>query len=285
MRPMEAPARSGTPTSVHLACLLTVAPLIGVSDAAAQQVEGRVVEAGTDTPITAVQVWLRSAAGDDLKLTFTTEDGRFTIMPDSAGDYRIEARRQGYETAVSHTFRYDGTSPDPIEVRMARRPIAIDGVEVEAQRSVRLEHQATYAGLHRRAETAPSVGRDRVYLREELERDDFRTIAEYVRQRNVPGLGRSGVIMEGGRAPPRGMRAGCVPHIYWVGFEAPVDVSHLPDQFLSLLVRDMEGIELYGDAREAPLGVRPVNAEAGGFCGLIVLWPRRVIIDSDGGDK
>ncbi len=245
---------------------------------AQERVVGQVLESRSGDPVVWALVWLQTPEGDDLDFTFTSEDGSFAIILARAGAYRIAASRQGYESVTSDTFYFDGLAPDPIELRMSVRPIEIEGVEVEAQGGIRLEHQATYAGLYRRALDTPPVGRRRVYLREALKFEDFRTVEEFVRQQNVPGLGRSGVVMAGGRTPPAGYRAACDPHVVWAGFEAVSDVSAEPivrAHYLNLRISDMEGIELYGSAAEAPMGVRPTAPDYPPFCGLIVLWPRR----------
>ena len=235
---------------------------------------GVVVDDADGSPIESAQVHLLRGDGELVMVRFTDERGYFEIAPPEPGSYQLEARRLGYERTRSERIDWQGEAGAPVEIRMTSRPIELDAVEVEGRGSVLPQHQGTYTGLYHRREDARPVGRARVYVREDLEAADGRIVWQFVQDRQVPGMISRGMLAApGGRTPP-GVPRGCMPHVVWGGFGAPFEIA--PEDrdyghYLEIPIRDLEGIELYGSARDAPIGVRPMDGE----CGVIVLWPRR----------
>ena len=260
-------------------------PGLADRDRPAAEWVGTVVADADGAPIASAQVRLLDADGALLTVRMTDDQGRFAMPLPGPGVYSLEARRIGFEATPTEPRHWDGEAQLEIEIRMVHRPIELEAVEVEGYGAIRPRQLPTYDGLYYRREDARPVGRERVYIRSDLESIglDHLTVWEFVVKQRVPGMITQGIIASPQMRLPPGARRGCMPHITWGGFEAPVEIGPRDglqyESLLDLPVRELEGIELYGASNQAPLGVRPTYSE----CGVIVLWPRRTAEDRAGG--
>jgi hypothetical protein len=248
------------------------APSLGPND----PIRGTVVDAERGTPVHAAQVWLLTEDDQEIRVTYTDAEGHFLLMPPGAGRYVVKAQRLGFHPARVGPFDWTDGWGEDLEIALSPSPLGLEAIEVEGRRSLPAAQAPTYEGLHARREDARPVGSERIFVREDLEAAVSGTIGQFVYAQNVPGLGRSGVMPPSGSRASFGLRTGCVPHLIWGSLEAMREVPY-PDEWghiMDLPLREMEGIELYGRASQAPPALRPFLPDDGIYCGLVVLWPR-----------
>lgn len=76
------------------------------------QVLGRVVEAGTNTPVKNANVAIHAASGDRLDATHTTADGSFKFPRVPAGAWSVEVDKAGYELLFVRSGQVPATLAD-----------------------------------------------------------------------------------------------------------------------------------------------------------------------------
>jgi hypothetical protein len=94
---------------------------------------GRVVEVGSDRPVSAATVLLVDAAGARRAGSFTLDDGTFRLsIPARPGD-ELRVERLGYAPVV-HPLGGDGAPvPQRVELEMEPRPVEFSAIEVTAE--------------------------------------------------------------------------------------------------------------------------------------------------------
>lgn len=228
-------------------------PGLADRDRPAAEWVGTVVADADGAPIASAQVRLLDADGALLTVRMTDDQGRFAMPLPGPGVYSLEARRIGFEATPTEPRHWDGEAQLEIEIRMVHRPIELEAVEVEGYGAIRPRQLPTYDGLYYRREDARPVGRDRVYIREDLEAMalDHLKVWEFVRRQRVPGMVTAGMMptSRDGRAPA-GTRTGCMPTFILGTFDAPMEVDPFSpmeyERLLEMPMGELEGIELYG---------------------------------------
>ncbi|HEX8242299.1 MAG TPA: TonB-dependent receptor plug domain-containing protein [Longimicrobium sp.] len=232
--------------------------LCAAAPAAAQSVHGRVLERGTDRPVAAVQVELRSG-GAVRGRTQTDSLGVFDMDIPGAGTYRLAAGRVGYAAMQSDEVRVEYLDSLDVLFHIATEAVALNPVEVKA--SAR-QPPAWLAGFYERLR-ANRYGR--FITRDRIEASNAARTSDILRR--VAGL--SFRPTRAGGYAIRG-RGGCEPLVYIDGVQVSM---YGATTTLDDLVRpdDLEGVEIY-EASTIP--VEFVRNLRGSMCGAVVLWTK-----------
>ena len=249
------PALRGCGTMM-LGLLLATFSVMLPRTAAAQVVRGTVVDAHADTPIMIVNVSILDDGGEVLRTTTSDRNGNFMIGTEQSGAYRLRAERLGYESVTTEPLEFRRDSIVEVVVRMATEAIALDPLEVIGRGESEI-NRATFEGLYQRRARSPSVGFDRVFVRDDPELDDSMTVREFIR------------LHAGGPARRSGRLRGCFPNILLRGTE--LRSQAMVDVVWELRLYELEGIELYRRVENAPPSIRPSSTR----CGFAVIWPRQ----------
>lgn len=147
-------------------CLLTL--LVGValpSTADAQAVttatvSGRVTGPAGE-PLSGVQILVLNQATGTQQGTISRSDGRFLIPAlRPGGPYRVEARLIGFGSEAVDGLQLALGQTHQVDFSLAVQAIAIEGVEVTAERGLRRDDGISTTISETAVENAPSVGRD-----------------------------------------------------------------------------------------------------------------------------
>ena len=123
-------------------------------------IAGLVLDAGTESPLSSVLVWVEASPLASL----TTDNGRFLLCKVGPGSHLVTAARLGYDTL---RVRVEADpAPAPIRLRMAPNPIVLEGLEIVVDRFER----------RRRAAAVPV----RTFDREGLARSNHWSAADFV---------------------------------------------------------------------------------------------------------
>jgi hypothetical protein len=236
----------------------SAALVCAASSAAAQSVHGRVLERGTDRPVTAVLVELRT--GSSVRGHAQTDSaGAFDLDVPGAGTYRLAADRLGYAPVLSSEVKIDYLDSLDVVIHLATEAVALEPVQV---RATPRQPPAWLAGFYQRLRanrTGRFITRDRIEASHAARTSDI--------LRRVAGL--SFRPTRGGSYAVRG-RGGCEPLVYIDGVQVSMygTTTTIDD-----LVQpgDLEGVEIY-DASTIP--VEFARELRGSMCGAIVMWTK-----------
>jgi hypothetical protein len=95
--------------------VVAVAAALAAAPAAAQRVEGRLVDAA-GAPVTAAFVSLRDAQGRPVDRALTREGGVFALQAPAAGTYRVRAERIGFAATVSDALALAAGETRPLRL-------------------------------------------------------------------------------------------------------------------------------------------------------------------------
>jgi Carboxypeptidase regulatory-like domain len=112
-----------------LAALL--APM--VRPAAAQTVQGRVLQPPQATPIAGALVVLVDSAGRDLSRAASSATGGFVLAAGRPGRYSVAVRQIGWKTWRSESFELAAGQTYPLVLRVEAEPYALQTITVEAK--------------------------------------------------------------------------------------------------------------------------------------------------------
>lgn len=253
-------------TAIRRTLILSVAAMLGAtwSDATAQRIEGRVVDANTGAPVPNALLRLRALSGDTVWSTVADDSGRFVLRAAQAGSFMVEAQSLGYRASAVGPVRLEHTRATAIEVRLSSSAIPLEGIRVLAQpNNPHLER----AGFYSRKQSGFGVFVDRA----EIDRRAHQNITGLFRGR--PGIrimrargGRAVIVLRGGVGS--GMRAGsyCPARVLIDGLEA-----YDFDLEMDLDVDAIEGIEVYRSASTVPAEFSGARS----MCGVVLFWLRR----------
>lgn len=133
----------------------------------AQVVQGTVLESGTRTPITAVEVVLHDAVGERAARGQVVTDtlGVFRLAAPLPGRYTLQLRRIGYATQTTNEFEVVDGEVVVLEVTMSTQSIKLDSLVVVERRRT---ESSMIRSFRERAEWTRKTGRGRVYYADEL---------------------------------------------------------------------------------------------------------------------
>ena len=242
---------------VSLALLLFAALLASSRTGTAQVIQGSLLDAETGEPVPRAAVTLLAKAGLPLTPMLTNGDGAFAVAAPRPGSYQLRVERSDYNVAVSPMLVLGARDTLWVEFRVSTKTIVLDPVVVTGRR----RGSGPLADFHKRSRDG-SFGA-------------FITRADIARRKPVrtTDLLRS---MSGVRLVPRTIGGGysvmlrgtCAPAIFidGVGVRA---LGHTVDDLIAPW--DLEGIEIYRSASEAP----PQYTGTLRTCGVILFWTQR----------
>ncbi|MFV1988429.1 MAG: carboxypeptidase regulatory-like domain-containing protein [Gemmatimonadota bacterium] len=226
------------------------------------RVYGRILEAGTGTPVSGASVWLERAGGvgEGLEAARTTgEDGAFLFDFLECRPFLIRAEMIGYDDAEESIGFEGGAGAYEVTIRLARAPIELEELTVEVLRSTRLN----VVGFYARKAWVESTGEDLADFYDPVEITGrsaaIHTVAGLAHRSRIKFLYPMGV---GCRRPSfyidgRRFRR-------WRNF----------NMFLDMRVRtqDVEGMEIYRPLSTAiPAAFRDEDSTA---CGAVLIWTK-----------
>lgn len=132
--------------SAPLASLILAVLVALPATAAAQIVSGRVVEEGTDLPVSAAFVTLVDAAGQDRASGLAGQDGVFRLRAPAPGRYRLRSERIGYRSITSELLDVPVEGLE-VTLEVPGDAVVLSGLRVEGEGRCVLrpeEGEATY---------------------------------------------------------------------------------------------------------------------------------------------
>jgi hypothetical protein len=151
------------------AFLLLVAILTVPVAAAAQTVEGTLVEEGREAPIQGALVTLLGADERPLARALTDAQGRFVLRAPAAGTYRVRADRIGFGSTTSGPLQLAEGQTAPLRLAAPGRVVQLQGIRAEARGT-------------RRCATRPAAGAGAEVATLWEEARKALSLAEYTRQ-------------------------------------------------------------------------------------------------------
>lgn len=161
--------------------LVAVLLLSSTTPSSAQTISGRVLEEGSEQPVSTALVRLVDGDGDVRADVLSDSGGNFVLAPPEAGEYYLEAQRIGYEPSRSPllALTMDGSASVDLLVRPA--PVGLEGFEVTAERRV-IEELRHYG-------VRPELLGNRLITREDIAAPPFkRDIRSIFTWNPIPGL-------------------------------------------------------------------------------------------------
>ena len=125
------------PVLRQLPILLASAALLLPRGLAAQEVRGKVVERGSDDPITGALVELRDSTATTVDRTVTGPDGNYALSAQAAGTYRLRVQRIGYREWTSDPLELEAGTTRSLRARVPVRAIRLSDLDVSASRRCR----------------------------------------------------------------------------------------------------------------------------------------------------
>lgn len=242
-------------------CLATLGAM--PSEAKAQHIEGRVVDAATGAPVPSALLRLRTLTGDTVWSTVADDSGRFILRAAQSGSFMVDAQSLGYRPSEAGPIRLEDARATVIELRLSSTAIPLEGIRVIAQpNNPGLER----AGFYSRKRFGFGTFIDRA----ELDRRAHQSTVSLFRGR--PGIrvmrtsgGRAVIVLRGGIGSS--MRAGsyCAARVLINGLEA-----YEFDLEMDLDIDAIEGIEIFRGASSVPAEFGGANS----MCGVVLFWLR-----------
>jgi hypothetical protein len=250
------------------ALLLTLA-----HGAAAQTVQGRLLQQGTDQAIAGAAVELRQADSTGVIATVTTNaNGAFTLRAPAPGAYTLHAERIGFKAVDSQPFALArGAEPLNVRLYMGVEAVPLEPLVVVSNRPD--PHLTAY--YDRREHYGPAgLGTGYFIAGAELEQErkhavrpsDYLRIVPGVVVRGGGGRSRQVTMQRTYRIAPYG---GCVPDVFIDGQMTPAGNGNDIDELVS--VSEISAIEVYPGINKPP------ELETGHLCGAIVIWTGRPV--------
>lgn len=220
-------------------------PLVWAPPAAAQVLQGRVLEEGSERPVPTAFVQLLSGEGEPEIGVLADSLGRYRLEVPGPGEYRITAEQLGYEPLASHLLSIgDPDRTYPLDLVLRPAPLPVEGLEVTAERMAEVRER-----LRREISMNPRSLRYDPILRPDIEAHLPRshTVSDLVRWSPTPsvrvdGFGEDTCFLYRNRR--------CLP-VFLDGFRLPPgQVETIPLEMLeaALVLTPTESIRYQGGA-------------------------------------
>lgn len=224
--------------------------------AAAQTLQGRVLQSGTGTPIAGASLTLVDRGGKTVATAAAGDSGTFRIRGPYAAEYQIRVEHVAYTTATVGPVRLNPSGFVDVTLRLDPRVVPVDALTVEVERRVRKLENAGFYDRRTR-------GLGQFMERTDIEERPARTATDVMRR--LRGLS---VLVAGSSTDVAG-RGLCRPVVYIDG----VAVSNrrrgsIAFNLDDLPVQDIEGIEFYSGPSSAP----PQYSLTDNSCGVLMFW-------------
>lgn len=240
-----------------------LAAAFGAQAAGAQSIRAVARDAATGAPVAEAMVRVETADGVLVGAAFVNENGEAVVRVRAPGRYLVEVRRAGYYDGAVQVEAAGGQVQT--EVRLARRPFALDTVVVYARR----DNERGREGFERRRATGEGVFLDSAYLAQRSRRVAFAGDM-------LTGIPGTYTRRAWGATTVRSLRGWkCMVFLldgrpFGLGFED----GGARELHQVLGPTDVKGVEVFREWDEVPLEFRQY-AERGIYrCGVYIYWTR-----------
>lgn len=152
--------------------------------ARAQSVRGTVVAGSTGNPISGALISLLDADSARVDETLSGNEGSFALTASRAGRYRIRVERIGFATWTTSAFELTAGSSVERHLEVPVRPVSLDGLSVEAERTCRTNMEDAEAAYRLWTETRKALERRQWTRRRRDYRFDIRRRVEVMEVRS-----------------------------------------------------------------------------------------------------
>ncbi|MBW3535005.1 MAG: carboxypeptidase regulatory-like domain-containing protein [Gemmatimonadetes bacterium] len=278
------PRDRGLPASLVLGVALSAISGLFTSAAAAQTIDGTLMDLHSGQPIPLGLVMMFTESGDSVAMTVTDERGHFRLSSPDPGSFVLLASALGYKETADGVFELGEDGVMTVEHRLAPQPLPIDALIVSLRRPV-LQHHLVRNGFVRRLQRG---------LGEFITPHDIEESAAISTEdlfAGLPGLRVGAVYSVPRRAPPPGIPpesyprpdigetvqvrssngGWCVPTVYLDGSR----VHYEPDLGSTLSnmadIGAVDAIEVYRRTAEIPV---EYSSGTESNCGVLVVWTK-----------
>lgn len=241
--------------------VVAVAALAAPPMLAAQEIQGRVIDASTEQPLGQVQVQLLDASHEERFHVLSGDDGTFKLPVPAPGYYRLRGDRLGYAVVLSPRVQVRIGEVVEVELRMAVHPVELEPLVVKKRKIYDVGRLAEFFD---RMDRNKKLGIGAFVTLDQIEMRHAGLASDYLRE--IPsvrveshGITRT-IRMQGPRGGP------CTPKFVVDGIEVHGDARF--DDLVS--AGDLEGIEVYRGRAEMPAAYYDNTG-----CGVIIAWTRR----------
>jgi hypothetical protein len=266
------------------ALFLPFALLAGAAPAAAQVVQGYVIEDGSALGVRNAAVSLLGLVSDSLLARMVAPNAEFYFGTGQAGWYRLRVEALGYVPLETQPFHIAPGAVVTLELRLRADAIALDPVVVVAERreplfmpGVRERQRLGFGRVLLRHELAELAGYD---LESALQTMVGVRVQRFGSDPTAPPVVHT-------RASVMGGTGSCYADLYvdgmrWFSSDRaqggldPMDAVNL-HQFFGISLHLIEAIEIYRGAAQVPAEFSGTTAE----CGVVAVWMRRSLLGED----
>lgn len=260
------------------ACSVALLLLLASSPAAvdAQAIDGTLMEAESERPISLGLIIMMTTAGDSVTSAVTDAQGRFRVEAPDPGEFYLIASAFGFKETRVGIFELGPGGSMSIEFRVGAEAMPIDGILVELQRPA-IQHQLVSNGFVRRLQRGLGL----FITPYDIEQSPAFTTPDLFR--GMPGVAVRTVSGDNlsthrGETVQLMNAAGyCTPTVYLDGQRlSPAIIGEVSLTELVPL-QAIDAAEVYRRPAEVPIeygatGTQPANEY--GVCGVLVLWTK-----------
>jgi hypothetical protein len=249
------------------AALLLAAP----SGSAAQTLRGRVVDTSSGTAVADATLQLLAPDSQVVIAGLSGDEGAFSLLAPSAGEYLLRVERLGYQTSVLGPLRLLSGGFLDVTVALGPAALPVEGVNVQVEGRLPFLESA---GFYDRRQKTVGQFLDRSEI-EALHREKLSDVLNAFRGvRIVRSLGEADVVLRGAITSALTGATECNPPIFMDGVLVAPQFPPAPRVRVDLddlMAQDIEAVEVYVGQSTVPARF----AANGAPCGAIALWRRR----------
>lgn len=243
--------------------ILGLAVLLGPSGAEAQQLQGVVLESGSQARVQGASITLLDTTFTAIVTTSTNSSGAFRIQAPGPGSYFVLTEALGYRPVMDGILDFEEGGSMTVEIYLEPKPIELDSLKIAVER-VETYQLLERAGFNDRV----ASGFGAFITPEEIRKRNPRFFFELFR--NTPGVRVTGsalnsTTIELTHGSVRG--ATCTPPVYVDGIPVSLEFGGLE---AAVSVDQIAGVEVYTRASSVPLEWGGTNAG----CGIVLIWTR-----------
>lgn len=241
--------------ATHAAFFLVLA-VLWAGSASAQSVRGRILDAETGQGIPGVKVTLIQGDRKRIAEVLTNSTGAFALGATATGQHRLQTSHIGYASVTTDAFTINNNEQVVVDVKVSVSVVALEPLTVVARRQDPA-NDATEEGMYARRLTLPPLGLRRVMLPFDPEMQGAIDVNDVIRS-NFPQTRRRPCTV-----------------VYWNG--QIVQDTAMANQWLETSVSELEAVEYYRNAIDAPMAFREIPVQISfenRECQIVALWPR-----------
>lgn len=270
----------------------TVAVLVvfgAARNGSAQQIRGRLVDAGTNRPVASARVSLHDADSMVVQTAMSDADGRWTLHAATPGVYRVVARRIGYRQTISERVKLEAGAEPNLLLELEPMAVALDAVTAAAA-AIRRNLEMNGFFTRQKGNFGHFVGPEAIERRQAARITDLLTTIPGVQLVASGDVGPAQIGLRGSSVTDGAL---CRPRVYVDGLmyargdsrrvrarasdaTEQADIELRMDRSLSLddigHPSTIAAIEVYRSASQVPVQFGGTSVET--LCGVIVIWTR-----------